>query len=116
MTSDAGVILLSQKGDYPPAHHLNVNVLLSNVTFFVIIAVLDLSLAINVCVNGSCLYIYICSFITHLYFTIQYYVSAPGLPFTPGLLHESVGQDRTSSCSSVYFYFVFPLNFLFDST
>ena len=23
-----------RKGDYPPAHHLNVNLLLSNITFF----------------------------------------------------------------------------------
>jgi len=30
-----------QKGDYPPAHHLNVNVLLSKYHLFVIFAVLD---------------------------------------------------------------------------
>jgi len=36
-----------QKGDYPPAHRLNVNVLLSNITFFVIFAVLDVSFAVN---------------------------------------------------------------------
>ena len=32
-----------KKGDYPPAHRLSVNVLLSNITFFVIFAVLDVS-------------------------------------------------------------------------
>ena len=42
-----------QKGDYPPAHRLNVNVLLSNVTFFVIFAVLDVSLAVNSFLNRS---------------------------------------------------------------
>jgi len=36
-----------QKGDYPSAHRLNVNVLLSNVTFFAIFAVLDVSLAVK---------------------------------------------------------------------
>jgi len=30
-----------QKGDNAPAHRLNVNVLLSNITFFAIFAVLD---------------------------------------------------------------------------
>ena len=30
-----------QKGDYPPAHRLSVNVLLSNSTFFVIFAIFD---------------------------------------------------------------------------
>ena len=34
-----------QKGDYPPVRRLNVNVLLSNITFFVIFAVLDEQLA-----------------------------------------------------------------------
>jgi len=47
--------------NYPPAHRLNVNVLLSSITF-VIFAVLDVSLAINC----SFFYIYICSFITFL--------------------------------------------------
>jgi len=36
-----------QKGDYPSAHRLNVNVLLSNITFFVIFAVLGVSFAVN---------------------------------------------------------------------
>ena len=35
-----------QKGDYQPAHRLSVNVLLSNSTFFVIFAVLDVSCAV----------------------------------------------------------------------
>jgi len=34
-----------QKGDYPLAHCLNINVLLSNTTFFVIFAVSDVSFA-----------------------------------------------------------------------
>jgi len=43
-----------QKGDYPPAHRLNVNVLLSNILrVFVIFAVLDVSFAINSCLNRS---------------------------------------------------------------
>ena len=42
---------ITKKGDYPPAHRLNVNVLLSNITFFVIFAVLDVSLAVNLCIN-----------------------------------------------------------------
>jgi len=42
-----------QKGDYPPAHRLNVNVLLSNINFFVILAVLDVSFAVNSCLNRS---------------------------------------------------------------
>jgi len=48
-----------QKGDYPPAHRLNVNVLLSNVTFFVIFAVLDVSFAVNSCLNRSFLHLYL---------------------------------------------------------
>jgi len=36
-----------QKGDYLPAHRLNVNVLLSNITLFVIFAVLNVSLVVN---------------------------------------------------------------------
>ena len=40
-------------GDYSPAHRLNVNVLLSNITFFVIFAVLDVSFAVNSCLNRS---------------------------------------------------------------
>ena len=47
-----------QKGDYPPAHRLNVNVLLSNITFFVIFAVLDVSFAVNSCLNCSFLHLY----------------------------------------------------------
>ena len=42
-----------QKGDYPPAHRLSVNVLLSNITFFVTFAVLDVSCAVNSCINRS---------------------------------------------------------------
>ena len=42
-----------QKGDYQPAHRLSVNVLLSNSTFFVIFAVLDVSFAVNSCINHS---------------------------------------------------------------
>jgi len=53
-------------GDYSPAHRLNVNVLLSNITFFVIFAVLDVSFAVNSCLNRSFFYIYVCSFITFL--------------------------------------------------
>jgi len=41
------------------------HVLLSNITFFVIFAVLDVSLAVNLSINCS-FYIYICSFITFL--------------------------------------------------
>jgi len=57
---------ITKKWHYPPAHHLNVNVLLSNITIFVIFAVLDVSLAVNLCINCSFFYIYICSFITFL--------------------------------------------------
>ena len=42
-----------QRGDYPPAHRLNVNVLLSNITFFVIFAVSDVSFAVNSCLNRT---------------------------------------------------------------
>ena len=42
-----------QKGDYPPAHRLSVNVLLSNYHLFVIFAVLDVSCAVNSCINHS---------------------------------------------------------------
>ena len=45
--------------DYPPAHRLSVNVLLSNVTFFVIFAVLDVSFAVNLCINHSFLHLYL---------------------------------------------------------
>jgi len=38
---------ITKKGDYPPAHRLNVNVLLSNITFFVIFAVSDESFAVR---------------------------------------------------------------------
>ena len=48
-----------QKGDYPPAHRLSVNVLLSNSTFFVIFAVLDVSCTINSCMNHSFLHLYL---------------------------------------------------------
>ena len=41
----------------PPAHRLNVNVLLSNITFFVIFAVLDVSLAVNLCIYCSFLHL-----------------------------------------------------------
>jgi len=37
-----------QKCDYAPAQRLNVNVLLSNITFFIIFAVLVVSFAVNV--------------------------------------------------------------------
>jgi len=46
-----------QKGDYPPAHRVSVNVLMSNSTFFVIFAVLDVSCAVNSCINHSFFYI-----------------------------------------------------------
>jgi len=48
-----------QKGDYPPAHRLNVNVLLSNITFFVIFAVSDVSFTINSCLNRKILPLYL---------------------------------------------------------
>ena len=48
-----------QKCDYPPAHRLNVNVLLSNITFFVIFAVLDVSFAVNSCLNRRFLHLYL---------------------------------------------------------
>jgi len=48
-----------QKFDYPPAHHQNVNVLLSNITFFVIFAVLDVSFAVNSCLNHTFLHLYL---------------------------------------------------------
>jgi len=50
----------------PSAHRLNVNVLLSNITFFVIFVVLDVSLAVNLCINCSCF--------LHLYLQF-YYIS-----------------------------------------
>jgi len=48
-----------QKGDYPPAHRLNVNVLLSKYYRFVIFAVLDVSFAVNSCLNHSFLHLYL---------------------------------------------------------
>jgi len=48
-----------QKGDYPPAHRLNVNVLLSNITFLYFFAVLDVSFAVNSCLNRSFLHLYL---------------------------------------------------------
>ena len=48
-----------QKGDYPPAHRLNVNVLLSNITFLYFFAVLDVSFAVNSCLNRSSLHLYL---------------------------------------------------------
>jgi len=48
-----------QKGDYPPAHRLSVNVLLSNYHLFVIFAVLDVSCAVNSCINHSFLHLYL---------------------------------------------------------
>jgi len=48
-----------QKGDYPPAHRLSVNVLLSNITFFVIFAVLDVSCAVNLCIKHCFLHLYL---------------------------------------------------------
>ena len=48
-----------QKGDYPPAHRLNVNVLLNKYHLFVIIAVLDVSFAGNSCLNRSFLHLYL---------------------------------------------------------
>ena len=47
-----------QKGN-SPAHRLNVNVLLSNITFFVIFAVLDVSCTVNSCINHSFLHLYL---------------------------------------------------------
>ena len=56
-----------QKGDHPPAHRLNVNVLLSNIMhLFVIFTVLDVSFAVNSCLNRS--------FFLHLYLQF-YYIS-----------------------------------------
>jgi len=43
-------------------HHYIAYVLLSNITFFVIFAVLDVSFAVNSCINHSFFNIYICSF------------------------------------------------------
>jgi len=48
-----------QKDDHPPAHCLSVNVLLSNIIFFVIFAVLDVSFAVNSCINHSFLHLYL---------------------------------------------------------
>ena len=49
-----------QKCDYPPAHRLSVNVLLSyQLSPFVIIAVLDVSFAVNLCLNHSFLHLYL---------------------------------------------------------
>jgi len=56
-----------QKGDYPPAHRLNVNVLLSNINFFVILAVLDVSFAVNSCLNRS--------FLTFIFAVLLYFCS-----------------------------------------
>ena len=50
---------ITKKGDYPSAHRQNVNVLLSNITFFMIFAVLDVSLAVNLCINCSFLHLYL---------------------------------------------------------
>jgi len=54
-----------QKGDYQPAHRLSVNVLLSNSTFFVIFAVLDVSCAV-----------------LHLYLQFYYVSVAVVLPYS----------------------------------
>jgi len=54
-----------RKGDYPPVHRLNVDVLVGN-HLFLIFAVLDVSFAVNSCLNRSFFNIYICSFITFL--------------------------------------------------
>ena len=50
-----------QKGNqHPPAFRLNVNVLLSyQLSPFVIIAVLDVSFAVNLCLNHSFLHLYL---------------------------------------------------------
>jgi len=45
-----------QKGDYPPAHRLSVNVLLSNSTFLYFFAALDVSCAVNSGINHSFLH------------------------------------------------------------
>ena len=50
---------ITKRWYYPPAHRLNVNVLLSNITFFVIFAVLDVSLAVNLCINYSFFHLYL---------------------------------------------------------
>ena len=48
-----------QKGDYTTAHRLNVNVLLSNITFFAFFAVLDVTFIFAVLLHFcSC---YVCS-------------------------------------------------------
>jgi len=48
-----------QKGDHTPAHRLSVNVLLSNITFFVIFAVLYVSFAVNSYINHILLHLYL---------------------------------------------------------
>jgi len=56
-----------QKSDYPPAHFLNVSVLL--IHLFVIFAVLDVSFAVNLCIN-------LCINYSFLHFCLHcYYIS-----------------------------------------
>ena len=65
---------ITKRWYYPPAHRLNVNVLLSNITFFVIFAVSDVSLTVNLCIN--------CSFFTFIFVVLlHFWVITANLPF-----------------------------------
>ena len=64
----------------------NVNVLLSNSTFFVIFAVLDVSLAVNLCIN--------CSFL-HLYLQFYYISELLQQNFLFGLPSQITSFNRT---------------------
>ena len=92
---------ITKRWYYPPAHRLIFNVLLSNITFLWFFAVLDVSLAVNLCIN--------CSFL-HLY--LQFYYISELLQ--QNCLHESfvlTGLDHANQ-----FLVFFHLNFLFDFT
>ena len=89
---------ITKRWYYPPAHHLNVNLLPSDITFFVIFAVLDVSFAVYLSTN--------CSFITFL----SYCSKTAFLD----CLHESF--VLTGLNHAIQFLVFFHLNFLFDST
>ena len=73
-----------QKGDYPPAHRLSVNVLLSNSTFLYFFAALDVSCAVNSGINHSFL---------HWYLQF-YYVSVAVTLFRVRIVHDTVYMVR----------------------
>jgi len=51
--------IITKRWYYTAAHRLNVNVLLSNITFLYFFAVLDVLFAFNLCLNRSFLHLYL---------------------------------------------------------